>query len=83
MSDDIRRTVRAVVTEVLGLDEDELHDDGDFFGDYGCSSLRAMGLRLGLERRLGFRFDADEGEHLTSVGEILRLLERYSVKAAR
>jgi acyl carrier protein len=79
---DIRSAARAVVEEILDLNGAELRDDGDFFIDYGCTSLRFMGLVVALERRFGVRYDMSATQDLTCLDDVVRLTEQHAASRA-
>ena len=62
----IRTVTRAVVAEVLELDQTDLRDDVSF-SEFGASSVQQMEIVVELSARFGVKYSAREEGMVTSV----------------
>ncbi|MFJ4674347.1 acyl carrier protein [Kitasatospora sp. NPDC088783] len=67
-------TVRAVISDVLGTDPDELRERTSLAEDYGVDSLELMEIGARLERTLRLRIDPDDLVSARDVGHAIDLL---------
>ena len=66
--------LRAVIAEVLEVDQDEITDDADFMGDLGIDSLMALEVVVVLEKRYGVKFVESELRDIVSLRQARDLL---------
>jgi len=64
----IRTTARAIVAEILELDQSELIDDAPF-ADFGANSVQQMEIVVELSSRFGVTYTQREEAMVTSVEE--------------
>ncbi|NPA26696.1 MAG: acyl carrier protein [Chloroflexi bacterium] len=69
--------VRAIIAEVLGVDEDEITMDADFREDLEADSLDLVELIMALEEEFDAEISDEDAQNITTVGEAVRyILER-------
>ncbi|HKJ72282.1 MAG TPA: acyl carrier protein [Gammaproteobacteria bacterium] len=70
MSDTDAR-VKKIVSEQLGLGEDEIATEASFVDDLGADSLDTVELVMALEEEFGCEIPDDEAEKITTVQEAI------------
>lgn len=78
MNDDpMRSAIRAMVQEVLELEDHEVRDDGDFHDDYDCDSVRKLDLIVALEKRFGILYLPPEAEAMRTIDDAVRMTAQH------
>ncbi|GAA1256418.1 hypothetical protein GCM10009665_53610 [Kitasatospora nipponensis] len=68
-------TVRAVISDVLGTEPEEVHERVSLLEDYGIDSLELMEIGARLERTLQLRIELRDLTAARSVGHAIDLLQ--------
>ena len=64
---DIEQRVRKIVSEQLGVNEDEVKNEASFVDDLGADSLDTVELVMALEEEFETEIPDDEAEKITTV----------------
>ena len=76
--DEIRAKIKSIVTEGLGVSEDQVTDDAQFSQDLGADSLDQVELVMALEEEFGSDIPDEVAETLTTVGDAIKYIESKS-----
>lgn len=68
-------TLKQIIAEVLGVDQDEISEDTTFTDDLGADSLDLYQILLEVQDRLGVEIDEDKVQDITTVGQALEMIE--------
>jgi len=66
--------VKKIVSEQLGLGEDEISTEASFVDDLGADSLDTVELVMALEEEFGCEIPDDEAEKITTVQEAINYI---------
>lgn len=72
----IRTTARAIVAEILEVDQTDLRDDAPFL-DLGGNSVQQMEIVVELSSRFGVTYTRREEEMVTSVDEAVAITRAH------
>jgi acyl carrier protein len=67
--------VKSVVSEQLGVKQEEVTDQAKFVDDLGADSLDTVELVMALEEEYGIEIPDEDAEKLTTVGEAIKYIE--------
>ena len=73
--DEIRAKIKSIVTEGLGVSEDQVTDDAQFSQDLGADSLDQVELVMAFEEAFGADIPDEDAEKLTTVGDAIAYIE--------
>ncbi len=76
MSEHLHHIVRQTLADVLGLDVSVVDDDTSMDGVQDWDSANHISLVLALEDELNLSFDISEIEEMTSVYDIISVIEQ-------
>lgn len=71
---DIDARVKKIVSEQLGLGEEEIATEASFVDDLGADSLDTVELVMALEEEFGCEIPDDEAEKITTVQEAINYI---------
>ena len=71
----IEQRVKAIITEQLGVNPDQVTPDAKFIEDLGADSLDTVELVMALEEEFGQEIPDEEAEKLQSVGDVIKYIE--------
>jgi acyl carrier protein len=71
----IEHRVKAIITEQLGVNPDQVTPDAKFIEDLGADSLDTVELVMALEEEFGQEIPDEEAEKLQSVGDVIKYIE--------
>jgi acyl carrier protein len=71
----IEQRVKAIITEQLGVNPDQVTPDAKFIEDLGADSLDTVELVMALEEEFGQEIPDEEAEKLQSVGDVVKYIE--------
>ena len=71
----IEQRVKAIITEQLGVNPDQVTPDAKFIEDLGADSLDTVELVMALEEEFGQEIHDEEAEKLQSVGDVIKYIE--------
>lgn len=73
--------VRKIVSEQLGVKEQELNDEANFRDDLGADSLDSVELVMALEEEFEIEIPDEEAEKVTTVKETIAYIKENLEKA--
>ena len=71
MSSSVEERVKKLISEQLGVKEDEVNDDASFVEDLGADSLDTVELVMALEEEFETEIPDEEAEKITTVREAI------------
>ncbi|MBN1349131.1 acyl carrier protein [candidate division KSB1 bacterium] len=74
--DEIKKRVKEIIVEQLGVDADEVTNEAAFIEDLGADSLDTVELIMAFEEEFEIEIPDEEAEKLTTVG----LATKYLLK---
>ena len=75
MSKDVGVTVRKIVVDHLGVDEQKVTDEASFIDDLGADSLDTVELVMAFEEEFGSEISDNEAEKILTVGDAIKFIE--------
>ena len=73
--------LKAIVSDRLDVEEDQVTEDKNFVEDLGADSLDIVELIMGIEDEFRIEIPDEDAEKLTSVGEAMKYtLEKIGVE---
>ncbi len=75
MSKDIGATVKKIVVDHLGVDEQKVTDESSFIDDLGADSLDTVELVMAFEEEFGAEISDNEAEKILTVGDAVKFIE--------
>ena len=73
--------VKSIIVEQLGVDEEEVTSDASFVEDLGADSLDTVELVMAFEEEFGCEIPDDAAEHILTVGDAVKFLEKNASAA--
>jgi acyl carrier protein len=74
----IEERVRKIVSEQLGVKEDELKNNAKFVEDLGADSLDTVELVMALEEEFGTEIPDNEAEKITNIDQAIQYIKSCS-----
>lgn len=71
----VRDRTKKIVVEHLGVEEEKVVDDADFYNDLGADSLDMVELTMAFEEEFACEISDNEAEGCSTFGDAVRLLE--------
>ena len=75
MSKDVAATVKRIVVDHLGVDEQKVTDEARFIDDLGADSLDTVELVMAFEEEFGSEISDSEAEKILTVGDAVKFIE--------
>ncbi len=75
MSKDVNATVKKIVVDHLGVDEQKVTDEASFIDDLGADSLDTVELVMAFEEEFGAEISDNEAEKILTVGDAIKFIE--------
>ena len=75
MNEDIKKKVKEIIVEKLGVDENEVTDEASFTNDLGADSLDTVELIMQFEKEFNISIPDDQAEKIATVGEAIEYIE--------
>tara|TARA_B100000700_G_scaffold80917_1_gene91077 strand:+ start:78 stop:317 length:240 start_codon:yes stop_codon:yes gene_type:complete len=75
MSKDVAATVKRIVVDHLGVDEQKVTDEASFIDDLGADSLDTVELVMAFEEEFGAEISDNEAEKILTVGDAIKFIE--------
>lgn len=67
--------VKKIVSEQLGVEEDEIKTESSFVDDLGADSLDLVELIMALEEKFSIEISDEEAENITTVQQAIDYIE--------
>ena len=78
MAKDVAATVKKIVVDHLGVEEDKVTDEASFIDDLGADSLDTVELVMAFEEEFGSEISDNEAEKILTVGDAIKFIESKS-----
>ena len=75
MLKDISASVKKIVGDHLGVDEQKVTDEASFIDDLGADSLDTVELVMAFEEEFGSEISDNEAEKILTVGDAIKFIE--------
>ncbi|MBR2888316.1 MAG: acyl carrier protein [Bacteroidales bacterium] len=75
MNEDIKKKVKEIIVEKLGVDEAEVTEEASFTNDLGADSLGTVELIMQFEKEFNISIPDDQAEKIATVGEAIEYIE--------
>lgn len=75
--EEIKKRVKNVTAQVLGINASQIADDAEFTTDLGASSLQSIRLVAGYEEEFGIEMDEDKALQVTNVADAVDFIGTY------
>lgn len=76
----IEEQIVPLIAEKLGVNPSEVTMDASFTNDLGADSLDTVELMLDFEKKFNIAIPDDQQEKITTVGDVIRLIEEEQKK---
>ncbi len=76
----IEEQIVPLIAEKLGVNQSEVTMDASFTNDLGADSLDTVELMLDFEKKFNIAIPDDQQEKITTVGDVIRLIEEEQKK---
>ncbi len=78
MSKDVAATVKRIVVDHLGVEEEKVTEEANFIDDLGAASLDTVELVMAFEQEVGSEISDNEAEKILTVGDAIKFIESKS-----
>ena len=78
MTKDVGATVKKIVADHLGVDEQKVTEEASFIDDLGADSLDTVELVMAFEEEFGSEISDSEAEKILTVGDAIKFIESHS-----
>ena len=75
MTKNVSATVKKIVADHLGIDEQKVTDEASFIDDLGADSLDTVELVMAFEEEFGSEISDSEAEKIITVGDAIKFIE--------
>jgi len=72
---DITASVKAIIVDKLGVDENEVTMEASFTNDLGADSLDTVELIMEFEKEFNIAIPDDQAEKIATVGDAVKYIE--------
>lgn len=69
--------VKSIISEQLGVDEEEITMESSFIDDLGADSLDIVELIMALETEFDIEIPDEDAEKVTSVGDVVEYIKAH------
>ena len=74
----IFETVKKIIVEQLGVDEDDVQMESSFIDDLGADSLDIVELVMALEEEFELEIPDSDAEKITTVGDAVEYIKNHT-----
>jgi acyl carrier protein len=75
--EEVKKRVKKVTAQVLGMNASEIADEAEFTSDLGASSLQSIKLVAGFEEEFGIEMDEDKALQVTNVADAVDFISTH------
>lgn len=79
---DVAERVKKIVVEHLGVEAEKVTENASFIDDLGADSLDTVELVMAFEEEFGCEIPDDAAEHILTVGDAVKFLEKNASTSA-
>ena len=72
----IEERVKKIVTEQLGVNEDQVVNSASFVDDLGADSLDTVELVMSIEEEFAIEIPDEEAEQIATLGQAIEFIEK-------
>ena len=72
---DVAERVKAIIVDILSVEETEVTNEASFTNDLGADSLDTVELIMEFEKEFGISIPDDQAEKITTVGDAIAYIE--------
>ena len=73
---DISSSIKAIIVDKLGVDENEVVAEASFTNDLGADSLDTVELIMEFEKEFDIQIPDDQAENIITVGQAIEFIEK-------
>ena len=73
---DVASKVKAIIVDILGVDESEVTNEASFTNDLGADSLDTVELIMEFEKEFDIQIPDDQAENIATVGQAIKFIEQ-------
>ncbi len=73
----VEKEIKAIVTEVVGVTEEELNPDASFMDDLGLDSLRALEILAAIENHFSITINPERLIEMTTLNNVIKITLEY------
>jgi len=73
---DISSSIKAIIVDKLGVDENEVVPEASFTNDLGADSLDTVELIMEFEKEFNIQIPDDQAENIITVGQAIEFIEK-------
>ena len=78
MTKNVSATVKKIVADHLGIEEQKVTNESSFIDDLGADSLDTVELVMAFEEEFGSEISDSEAEKILTVGDAIKFIENKS-----
>ena len=67
--------LKAIIADVLNLDENDIHMDSTFVDDLGADTLDIFQIIMGIEETFDIEIDNEDAEKIVTVGDAVEQIK--------
>ena len=67
--------LKAIIADVLNLDENDIHMDSTFVDDLGADSLDIFQIIMGIEETFDIEIDNEDAEKIVTLGDAVEQIK--------
>ena len=67
--------LKAIIADVLNLDDNDIHMDSTFVDDLGADSLDIFQIIMGIEETFDIEIDNEDAEKIVTVGDAVEQIK--------
>ena len=80
MTKNVSATVKKIVADHLGIEEQKVTNESSFIDDLGADSLDTVELVMAFEEEFGSEISDSEAEKILTVGDAIKFIESKSAQ---
>jgi acyl carrier protein len=75
MAQDVESTVKSIIIDKLGVDEEEVQREANFTNDLGADSLDTVELIMEFEKEFDISIPDEDAEDIATVGDAIDYIQ--------